>query len=167
MCLHGIYCMTREEAQAAVSQQPFCLPPKNEPLQDNEHFKTAIPTTPTTRLSQHSDIGRDREKERERERERERVSWICQSHTFCLEQGDRIHPICSDASETTQITQHTWHYFPYYLPILTECAPNRSLSAYLWSTLSISLCEPSYRVSRLFPLFLSQSLSRVADRVKY
>lgn len=39
----------------------FVCPPKNEPLQDNEHFKTAVPTTPTTRLSQHSDIGRGRE----------------------------------------------------------------------------------------------------------
>lgn len=58
MCLHGIYCMTREEAQAAISKQPL-FAPKNEALQDNEHLKTAIPTTPTTRLSQHSDTGRD------------------------------------------------------------------------------------------------------------
>ncbi len=68
MCLHGIYCMTREEAQAAISQQPL-FAPQNEALQDNEHFKTATPTTPTTRLSQHSDIGRERAGERGRGRE--------------------------------------------------------------------------------------------------
>lgn len=83
--------MTREEAQAAISQQPL-FAPKNEALQDNEHFKTAIPTTPTTRLSQHSDIGRDREKERKKKGERERLSWICQLHTFCLEQGTEFIP---------------------------------------------------------------------------
>lgn len=57
--------MTREEAQAAISPQPL-FAPQNEALQDNKHFKTATPTTLTSRLSQHSDIGREREKERER-----------------------------------------------------------------------------------------------------
>lgn len=79
MHLHGLDCETREEAQAAISLQPL-FSPKNEALQDNEHFNSAIPTTPTTRLSQQSDTGWDRGKGREQKKER--VSWICQSHTF-------------------------------------------------------------------------------------
>lgn len=66
MCLHPIYRVTWEEAQAAISQQPL-FAPQNEALQDNEHFKTATPTTPTTCLSQHSDIGRARQRESEGE----------------------------------------------------------------------------------------------------
>lgn len=60
-CICMEYTANAEEAQAAILQQPL-FAPKNEALQDNEHFETAIPTTPTTRLSQHSDIGWDREK---------------------------------------------------------------------------------------------------------
>lgn len=38
LCLCGAHCVTPEEAQAAISPQPL-FAPKNEPLQDNEHFK--------------------------------------------------------------------------------------------------------------------------------
>lgn len=38
LCLRGAHCVTPEEAQAAISPQPL-FAPKNEPLQDNEHFK--------------------------------------------------------------------------------------------------------------------------------
>lgn len=38
LCLRGTHSVTPEEAQAAISPQPL-FAPKNEPLQDNEHFK--------------------------------------------------------------------------------------------------------------------------------
>lgn len=104
MCLHGIYRMTRGEAQAAISQQPL-FAPQNEALQDNEHFKTATPTTLTTRLSQHSDIGREREREGESERESQLD--LSKPHFPSPARGGgrgEIHPVCSDASETTLIT---------------------------------------------------------------
>lgn len=122
-----------EEAQAAISQQPL-FAPRNEALQDNEHFKTAIPTTPTTRLSQHSDIGWDREKEGGEEKNK-RVSWICQSHTFCFEWWAEF----IRSAVTTLITQQTSDYVPYNLPHLAACTQNGPLTAYLCF---ISLCKP-------------------------
>lgn len=103
MHLHEIYA---EEAQAAISQQPL-FAPETEALQDNEHFKTAIPTTPTTRLSQHSDTGWDREKEGEEEKN-ESVSWICQSCAFCFERWAEF----IRSAVTTLITQQTRFFSP-------------------------------------------------------
>lgn len=87
-----------EEAQAAISQQPL-FAPRNEALQDNEHFKTAIPTTPTTRLSQHSDIGWHRERGR-RGKEQACQLDLSKPHFLFWVVG-RIHPICSNNTDYT------------------------------------------------------------------
>lgn len=144
-CICMEYTANAEEAQAAISQQPL-FAPKNEALQDNEHFKTAIPTTPTTRLSQHSDIGWDREKEGGEEKN-ESVSWLCQSHTFCFEWWAEF----IRSAVTTLITQQTSDYFPYDLHHLATCTRNGSLTVYLRF---MSFCKTSYHVSCLFLLSL-------------
>lgn len=154
-CICMEYSANAEEAKAAISQQPL-FAPKNEALQDNEHFKAAIPTTPTTRLSQHSDIGWGREKEGGEEKNKS-VIWICQSHTRCFEWwAEFIRSVVA-----TPITQQASHYFPHALPHLAAWRRNGSITVDPRFT---SLCKTSCQVSCLFP---APSLSRVADRLKF
>ena len=108
MCLHGICCMTRGEAQAAISQQPL-FAPQNEALQDNEHFKTATPTTLTTRLSQHSDIGRERERKREGEGE---SAGSVKATLSVWGGGTKFIP-----SAATRLKQHRSHDAPPIIPL--------------------------------------------------
>lgn len=156
VCVSPHNIMTSEEAQATISQQPL-FAPQNEALQDNEHFKAATPTTPKTCLSQHSDTGR----EREVAGEKGGVSWICQSHTFCL--GPQV--LCSGlnsspsaASETMLITQLLSHN-----PFLV--CPSWGLAESVLSGLSCRLCVNSHIVCLTSFISLayasSQSLSCV------
>ena len=164
MCLHGIYSMTREEAQAAISQQPL-FAPQNEALQDNEHFKAATPTTLTTRLSQHSDIGRERERERkregEREKERESQLDLSKPHFPSSAQGGRNSSRLQ--RRVWNNTDHMTHLALFLLLSLHHNRAARSRSAYrsISGRLSSSLCVNPLIVSlsRPFPLSPSISLS--------
>lgn len=142
------------EAQAAISPPPL-FAPKNEALQDNEHFKTAIPTTATTRLSQHSDIGWDREKERG-EVKKESAGSVKATLSVSERWAEFI-----PSAVTTLITQQTPDYFPHYLPHLAACTRKGSLTVYLRF---LSSCKTSYHVSCLFFATVSCSVSKQSGR---
>lgn len=157
MCLHPIYRVTWEEAQAAISQQPL-FAPQNEALQDNEHFKTATPTTPTTCLSQHSDIGRARQRESERESAGSVKAILSVSVSSRRLNSFHLHPL----KKKTLITQS--QYSSHYLPILTEWFVHRislslvdTLHVFVWPLLSSVSPFSSFSLSLSPCLLLSVS----------
>lgn len=158
MCLHGTHCVTPEEAQAAISPQPL-FAPKNQPLQDNEHFKDR-----NSHNTNESPVKTLCSRQGRRAREGASQLDLSKPHSLSVSGSGR--------NSSRRLRDNTGgaalHIIFYFLPSARSLHINLSLSVFFFaSTLFVSRCEPSYHVSRLFALFYSQSLSRVADGVKY